>query len=367
MYIKNVSLQYFRNYEKLEMELSPNLNILYGNNAQGKTNILEAIYISAMGRSQRTSREREIIKLDRDDAHIQVFAVNDDEQYPNRIDVHLKKDGKKGIALNGITVKKLGDLLGQIYVIIFSPEDLQLIKSGPSERRRFIDMEMCQLSKVYYYDLQQYHKVLKQRNNLLKNIQKNSNIKDTLFVWDCQLVTYAKKLISEREIFIEKISKIAADIHNNITGGIEKLEIKYVPNVSKDDIEVKLKNHIDRDIFMGSTSVGPHKDDLNFFINDIDVKAYGSQGQQRTTALSAKLAEIELIKEEKLINPILLLDDVLSELDENRQTYLLNNISNIQTILTCTGIEDSIKKYTDKAKIYSVKQGKIYKHTFDKI
>ena len=365
MYIKNISLQYFRNYEKLEMELSPKLNILYGNNAQGKTNILEAIYISAMGRSQRTSREKEIIKLDKDEAHIQVLAVNDDEQYPNRIDVHLKKDGKKGVALNSIPVRKLGDLLGQIYVIIFSPEDLQLIKSGPSERRRFIDMEMCQLSKVYYYDLQQYHKILKQRNNLLKNLQKTPSLKDTLFVWDSQLVTYAKKLITERELFIEKISKIAADIHNNITGGIEKLEMQYSPNVSAEDMEKKLKSHIDRDIFMGSISVGPHKDDLNFYINGIDVKAYGSQGQQRTTALSAKLAEIELIKEEKMINPILLLDDVLSELDESRQTYLLDNISDIQTILTCTGIEDSIKKYIDKAKIYNVRQGKIYKHMFD--
>ena len=357
MYIKNISLQYFRNYENLNMEFSPKLNILYGDNAQGKTNVLEAVYMSAMGRSQRTSKDKEIIKLDKEEAHIQVFVVEDNGESENRIDVHLKKNGKKGIAVNSVVVKKLGELFGRIYIVIFSPEDLQLIKSGPSERRKFVDMELCQLNKIYYYDLQQYYKILKQRNNLLKTIQKTPNLKDTLFVWDSQLITYAKKIIASRKAFIEKVRKIASGIHFNITGGAEKLDIEYTPNANEDEMELKLKKHLEKDIFFGNTSVGPHKDDLNFYINGNDVKVYGSQGQQRTAALSAKLAEIELIKEEKAVNPILLLDDVLSELDENRQMYLLDNISDIQTILTCTGIEDSIKKYADKAKIYNIRQG----------
>jgi len=357
MYIKNISLQYFRNYESLNMEFSPKLNILYGDNAQGKTNILEAVYMSAMGRSQRTSKDKEIIKLDKEEAHIQVFVAEDSGEGENRIDVHLKKNGKKGIAVNSVAVKRLGELFGKIYIVIFSPEDLQLIKSGPSERRKFVDMELCQLNKVYYYDLQQYYKILKQRNNLLKTIQKNPSLKDTLFVWDSQLITYAKKITASRRAFIEKVRKIASGIHFNITGGVEKLDIDYIPNANEAEIELKLKKHLEKDIFLGNTSIGPHKDDLSFYINGNDVKVYGSQGQQRTAALSAKLAEIELIKEEKAVNPILLLDDVLSELDENRQIYLLDNISDIQTILTCTGIEDSIKKYADKAKIYNIKEG----------
>lgn len=358
MYIKNLCLKSFRNYEKLNIELSPNLNILYGDNAQGKTNILEAIYISAMGRSQKAQKDSQIIKMSENEAHIQVFAVKDHSQ--NRIDVHLKKDTKKGIAVNGIPIKKSSELFGIIYIVIFSPEDLNLIKSGPSERRRFMDMEMCQLSSVYYYDLQQYYKVLKQRNNLLKTLQKNQNIKDTLFVWNVQLVNYGCKVIQSRNKFINKINQIASIIHKNITGGKELLKIEYMPNVYIDDFEMKLNRHLERDIMLGSTSVGPHKDDLIFYINNDDVRIYGSQGQQRTAALSIKLSEIELIKEETLHEPILLLDDVLSELDESRQVYLLENIKNVQTIITCTGIEDSIKKYIDKAKIYKIKNGEVF-------
>lgn len=356
MYITNLSLQYFRNYENLSIELSPNLNILYGDNAQGKTNILEAIYMCSIGRSQKTQKDKEIIKINEKEAHIQLNVIN--ENLENRIDVHLKKETKKGIAINGIPIKKLSELFGTIYVIIFSPEDLQLIKSGPSERRKFIDIEICQLSSIYYYDLQQYYKVLKQRNNLLRDLKQRNNIKKTIFIWDSQLILYGKKLINSRAEFIKKINLISSDIHSNITNGKEIMNIVYIPNIKVEEFENKLKQYLERDIIQGNTSIGPHKDDLQFFINDNDVKIYGSQGQQRTTALSIKLAEIELIKEETLCKPILLLDDVLSELDENRQIYLLDNLKDIQIILTCTGIEDSIKKYINKAKIYQIKKGK---------
>lgn len=352
MYIKNLSLQYFRNYSSLNIDLSPKLNILYGDNAQGKTNILEAIYMCAMGRSQKTQKDKEIIKINEKEAHIQAHVVKENSE--NKIDVHLKLETKKGIAINNIAIKKLNELFGTIYVVIFSPEDLQLIKNGPSERRKFIDMEICQLSSIYYYNLQQYYKVLKQRNNLLKNLQKSPKLKDTIFIWDSQLVSHGKKIIDERLKFINKINIISSEIHSNITGGNEIMNIKYIPNILCDEFQNKLNKYLDRDIIQGSTSIGPHKDDLQFSINNNDVKIYGSQGQQRTTALSVKLAEIKLIKEETSCNPILLLDDVLSELDESRQNYLLENINGIQTVLTCTGIEDSIKKYMDKAKIYHV-------------
>lgn len=353
MYIKSILLKNFRNYSDLNLNLGSKLNILYGDNAQGKTNILEAIYICAMGRSQKAQHDREIIKLNETEAHIQTYVI--DENLESKIDVHLKKDLKKGVAINGLPIKKLSQLLGTIYVVIFSPEDLQLIKNGPSERRKFIDMEICQLSSVYYYNLQQYYKVLKQRNNLLKTLLKNPLNKDTIFVWDKQLVLYGKKIIDARVEFIDKINKIASQIHYKITGEAEKLNIQYMPSIKVNDFELKLTKHLDKDIMYGNTLIGPHKDDLKFYINENDVKIYGSQGQQRTTALSIKLAEIELIKEETSNKPILLLDDVLSELDESRQSYLLGNISDIQTILTCTGIEDSIKKYIHKATVYQIK------------
>ncbi len=361
MYVERILLKYFRNYDTLDIQLSPTLNILCGNNAQGKTNILEAIYICSMGRSQRTQKDKETIKMDKDEAHIQIYVKDNNNE--DRLDVHLKRNFKKGIAINGVAIKKLSQLLGTIYVVMFSPEDLQLIKSSPSQRRRFMDMEICQISSVYYYNLQQYYRVLKQRNNLLKSIYKKPNMKDTIFIWDSQLVSYGKKIINARENFIKKISDIALNIHSNITSNKELMLMKYNPNTTVENFEQRLNSHLQQDIIQGATSIGPHKDDIQFFVNDSDVRIYGSQGQQRTTALAVKLAEIKLIQEQKLCNPIVLLDDVLSELDEIRQKYLLENIKHIQTILTCTSIEESIKKYTDKARVYRIEQAqaRIYK------
>lgn len=358
MYIKTISLYNFRNYDDLHIELSPKLNIIYGNNAQGKTNILESIYMCAMGRSPKAQKDKEIIKLDKKEAHIRIYASK--KGLENKIDVHLKKEAKKGIAVNGIPIKKLNELFGVIYVVIFSPEDLQLIKSGPSERRRFIDMELCQLNSIYYYDLQQYCKVLKQRNNLLKRLSKEPSWNDTLFIWDKQLVFYGKRVIRARDEFIKRLNDISSQIHADITNNSEIMNLKYIPNIKESEFEFKLNRNLEKDLILKSTSVGPHKDELQFFINNQDVKIYGSQGQQRTTALSVKLAEIKLIEEETSIKPVLLLDDVLSELDESRQSYLLKNINNLQTILTCTGIEDSIRKYIGKAYILEVKNNSVH-------
>lgn len=359
MYISRLSLLSFRNIKNTTIEFIDGINVFVGDNAQGKTNILESIFMCSTGRSHRTKNDNQIIMFDERSSHIQAFINKN--KYSDRIDIHLKKDEKKGIAINGIPIKKTGDLFGILFTVIFSPEDLQLIKNGPSERRRFMDMELCQISNLYYYNLQQYYKILKQRNNLLKKIQKNIKLKDTLFVWDEQLIDYGIKIINARRNFIEKINLISADKHYKITNEKEKLEIRYLPNVDEDKFAKKLKLNIERDLFLGSTLIGPHKDDICFFINENDVKIYGSQGQQRTAALSAKLAEIDIIKGETGNTPILLLDDVLSELDEKRQLFLMEGITGIQTIITCTGIEDSINKNIDLKNIFKVNGGNVLK------
>lgn len=359
MIVKSVSVQGFRNLKDDTICLNDGINIFCGDNAQGKTNILESIYFCSMGRSHRVKQDSRLINFDKKEAHIRVYTEK--ERRSDRIDVHIRKDEKKGIALNGVPIKKLSELLGTFYTVIFSPEDLSLIKNSPAERRRFVDMELCQLSNIYYYNLQQYYKVLKQRNNLLKRILKEPKLKETVFVWDNQLLDYGKKVISERSKFIVKLNEYAAKNHSLVTGGKEALVVGYKPNCEEDAFEEKLKSSLDRDIFYGTTGFGPHKDDLSFFVNDCDVRLFGSQGQQRTAALSVKLAEIDIIKNETGITPVMLLDDVLSELDETRQQFLLDMTKGIQSVITCTGIEDSIRKYVSGENLFYVKNGETEK------
>ncbi len=359
MYIKKVSLRGFRNLFELDMELNNGLNLFYGNNAQGKTNFLESLYVCAMGRSQRTRMDGQMVGFHKTESHIRLMIQK--ENYTDRIDVHLKRDEKKGIAINGIPIRKSGELFGLLQVVIFSPEDLNLIKGSPSERRRFMDMEICQLSRVYYYELQQYYRSLKQRNHLLKEIQKKPWLEDTLFSWDEQISGFGCKIIQARRSFIEKLNQISSQKQLSLTGGQDDLVIEYRPNCTEEVFLDKLRKNVKRDILFGSTQNGPHKDDMSFMIHGNDVKIYGSQGQQRITALSARLAEIDLIEEETGQKPVLLLDDVLSELDERRQNYLMESISGMQSVLTCTGIEDSVKKYMKDAFLFYVENGKIQK------
>lgn len=359
MYVKKICLKNYRNIEKLELNLTDGVNIFYGQNAQGKTNLLESIYMCATGRSHRTHKDKELINFDSDEAHIRIEVCKQNIQ--DKIDIHLKKESKKGIAINNIPINKIGELFGYLNVVIFSPEDLNLIKQGPQERRKFIDMELCQINNIYYYNLSQYHKVLKQRNILLKKIDKDKSLKDTLFVWDKQLVQYGIKIIQTRSDFIQKLNIISNNIHKNITNNKEQLEIKYKPSVLKEEFEQKLLKNINKDILYKTTSYGPHKDDILFFINGINARDFGSQGQQRTVSLSTKLAEIQLIEEEKLSQPILLLDDVLSELDKDRQKFLIQNIKNLQVIITCTGVEDVLKNLHKNCTIFYVNNGNIVK------
>ena len=357
MYITEVSLQNFRNLAQLKIEPSEGINVIYGSNAQGKTNFLESLYFCAMGRSLRGKSDQQLIRFEEEESHIRMLVQR--KQRYDRIDVHLKKDEKKGIAVNGLPVRKLGDLFGTLYAVIFSPEDLSLVKDGPGERRRFLDMELCQLSKVYYYDLQQYYRILKQRNNLLKEIQKKPQLQETLFVWDDQLAEYGERIIAARKRFLIRLDEIAAEKLSQLTGGRDHLQTIYKPNCEEGMLAEKLRKNIDRDIYFGSTQSGPHKDDILFSIDGREVKVYGSQGQQRTTALAARLAEIDLIREETGEEPVLLLDDVFSELDENRQKFLLQSIEGLQAFVTCTGIEDSVKKYISKDNLFYVENGVI--------
>lgn len=355
MYITEVSLQNFRNLAQLKIEPSEGINVIYGSNAQGKTNFLESLYFCAMGRSLRGKSDQQLIRFEEEESHIRMLVQR--KQRYDRIDVHLKKDEKKGIAVNGLPVRKLGDLFGTLYAVIFSPEDLSLVKDGPAERRKFLDMELCQLSKVYYYDLQQYYRILKQRNNLLKEIQKKPAMQETLFVWDDQLAEYGERIIAARKRFLHRLDEIAAEKLSQLTGGRDTLQTLYKPNCEAGMLAEKLRKNIDRDIYFGSTQSGPHKDDILFSIDGREVKVYGSQGQQRTTALAARLAEIDLIREETGEDPVLLLDDVFSELDENRQRFLLESIEGLQAFVTCTGIEDSVRKYISKDNLFHVEGG----------
>lgn len=339
------------------MEFDSGTNILYGDNAQGKTNILEAVYVSGTTKSHKGSRDREMIRFYEEEAHIKILVEKHEVSY--RIDIHLKKNKPKGIAVNGIPIKKASELFGIVNLVFFSPEDLNLIKNGPSERRRFIDMELCQLDKVYVHNLVHYNKVLNQRNQLLKNLDTRPEFLETLDIWDMQLVQYGSKLIERRESFIRELNEIIYEIHKKLSGNREELSLFYEPNTTVKEFEAAVGRSRERDRKFRTTHVGPHRDDISFFIGDVDIRRYGSQGQQRTSALSLKLAEIEIVKRVIHDSPVLLLDDVLSELDSNRQNQLLKSIEHIQTIITCTGLDEFIANRFEINRTYHIVNGAI--------
>ncbi len=357
MIIKSIELADYRNYDSLTLDFCKGTNILYGDNAQGKTNILEAIYVSATTKSHKGSKDKEIVNFEKEEAHIRTYIEKDNTE--TRIDMHLRKNKSKGIAIDGQKIKKAADLLGLCNVVFFSPEDLGIIKNGPSERRRFVDMELCQLDSIYLFNLNNYNKIVNQRNKLLKDMYMNPQLKETLTIWDMQLVSYGCKIMERRKIFIEQLNSIIYDIHKKLSGDKEELVMVYEPDVSIEDFESKLKANQDRDIKSKITSVGPHRDDFSFLVKDVDIRKYGSQGQQRTAALSLKLSEIELVKKLTKDVPILLLDDVLSELDSNRQNYLLSSIGDIQTIITCTGLEEFVNNRFELDRVFKVTDGKV--------
>lgn len=358
MIVKSLELNNYRNYKTLTIDFEKGTNILYGNNAQGKTNILEAIYLSGTTKSHKGSKDREIIQFGEDESHIRTFVEKQGKQF--QIDMHLKKHRTKGIAINRIPIKKASELFGILNIVFFSPEDLNIIKNGPQERRRFMDIELCQLDKIYLSDLTKYNKILNQRNRLLKDIYFKPELKDTLSVWDNQLIEYGKKIIHSRRKFVNQLNEIVTKIHSSISGGKEEMILTYEPSIREEIFEEELNKVQEKDLKLGQTTTGPHRDDLSFTIHGVDIRRFGSQGQQRTSALSLKLAEIELVKEIIKDTPILLLDDVLSELDSSRQNYLLNNIQDTQTIITCTGLDEFIRNRFHINRVFEVIEGEVF-------
>ncbi|MBS6396484.1 MAG: DNA replication/repair protein RecF [Clostridiales bacterium] len=357
MVIKSMSLQNYRNYKTLNLDFDSDTNIFYGDNAQGKTNILEAVYVSGTTRSHRSAKDRELIYFAEEEAHICTYVEK--KGMVHKIDMHLRKNRTKGIAIDGMPIKKASELFGIIHFVFFSPEDLSIIKSGPSERRRFLDMELCQLDKIYLYNLSNYNKIVLQRNKILKELSWRPDYREVLEVLDIQLVQYGSQIINRRKRFTEELNVIISRIHEQLSGGREEIRLAYEANAEEADFSDLLKRNLEKDLRQKTTTTGPHRDDLSFYVNGIDIRRFGSQGQQRTAALSLKLSEIELVKRTIHDTPVLLLDDVLSELDSNRQNYLLNSIRNIQTFLTCTGLDELINHRFALHKVYRVTNGKV--------
>ncbi|MGE5633455.1 MAG: DNA replication/repair protein RecF [Caulobacteraceae bacterium] len=366
MQIKKIYLKNYRNYESLDIDLNSGINIFYGQNAQGKTNIIESVYLASTGKSHRTQKDSELIRWNSQDARVKIEFEKDNAD--KTVDIYLNKGFKKQVKMNGVRLNKIGELIGNLNTVIFSPDHMKIIKEGPVERRRFTDIILSQVKPGYYYNLIQYLKVLEQRNNLLNEAKINYNSLKTIDIWNEQLVFFGTKLIISRSNFIDDINKFAADTHDKISNGREKLELRYnasIDNTGKSESEIKeyftetLNKFKDIDLRRGVTHKGPHRDDLLFFINDMEVKTYSSQGQQRTTLLSLKISELKYIESETSEMPVLLLDDVFSELDNERQNYLMNFISDVQTIITCTDIEHMDKLKAAGSKIFNVVDGKI--------
>lgn len=361
MYIKNLTLQNYRNYEKASFSFSNGINILTGDNAQGKTNCAEAIFYLCTGYSPRATRDKQVIKYGSDGATISGVA---NSSYGDvKIDIKFFDKKNKEILINGVSIKKIGELMGNLNSVFFNPEELKLIKESPEDRRRFMDISLSQMSKRYFYALQKYRKIIEQRNDLLKNPDKEV-VYETLPLWDAQLSEYAEIIIKERLDFIKMLKPFASDAHSFITGGNESLELSLESGYIEDENSVKdcllraLTERVEKDIILGYTSVGPHRDDIKIKISGEDVRIYGSQGQQRTSALSLKLAELEIFKNRFNEYPVLILDDALSELDQKRRSRLIDRIKNIQTIITCTELTSELKTI-ENAKHFIIENGEI--------
>lgn len=357
MIVESIALKNYRNYQELHLQFDPGTNILYGENAQGKTNILEALYLSGTTKSHRGSKDRDLIRFEEGEAHIRTNLTKRESAY--QIDIHLRKSKSKGIAINQIPIKKASDLFGLGNYVFFAPEDLNMIKNGPAGRRDFLDSVISQTDRMYLHCLLGYQKVLAQRNRLLKDCSFRPALEETLFAWDEQLCRYGREIIEKRKNFTEDFNKSVCPVHRSLSGDREELVLRYAPNVEETLFEQAIADSRSKDLALKSTTRGPHRDDLLFEINGRDIRNFGSQGQQRTAALSMKLAEIRILKELLQDTPVLLLDDVLSELDSGRQNYLLNHISDIQTILTCTGLDELIKNRFQMNKVFQVVEGTV--------
>ncbi len=370
MNIENIRLINFRNYKSLDINLNKNMNIFIGKNAQGKTNLLESIYMCATGRSFRTNRDKEIINFNKSQAYIGAKIRIDNLQ--KFIEIKIDKNKPKRIRVNKVELNNFRELNSGLNVVIFSPDDLKLIKDGPIERRNFLDTSISQIKPIYKHNIGRYNKVLYQRNNLLKSNKSRDEILNLLDIFNVQLAKIGTEIILYRQQFVEKLSKLAEKIHYQLTLDKEKLSLEYISNVDYKRIKDKtnleknflsqLKKTVNKDLAVGTTEIGPHRDDILININNIDARSFASQGQQRTIVLSIKLSEVEIIKEDRGLYPVLLLDDVFSELDKERRKYLTTSFKNMQTIITST---DSLileeLSLVDKSMFY-IENGNVIKH-----
>ena len=353
MYINRIKLKNFRNYEEQEIELEPNINIFYGDNAQGKTNIIESIFLCAIGKSYRTSKDKELIKFDKDYTSVNIEFEKSDRSGKIKIDIGNKKE----IYVNGIKIKKLSELLGNLNIVIFTPDDIQILKEGPQKRRRFLDIMIGQLRPNYIHYLNLYNKTLEQRNNYLRQIREQNKDESLLDIWDEKISEYAINIYNYRKEFIEKIKNKIKNIHSEITDKKEEIEIEYISECkSKEEYLRLLKQRRKLDIIKGFTTKGVHRDDFMIYINKKELDIYGSQGQHRTAILSLKLSELNIVYDEIGEYPILLLDDFMSELDKSRRESLIEHIKETQVIITCT---DKLVLENLKYLEYNVQEGKI--------
>ena len=356
MWIKNIKLVNFRNYEKQEINFKKNINIFYGENAQGKTNIIESIFLCSLGKSFRTNKDNEMIKFNEEDAIIEINYQKKDRE--GNIKIELGK--KKNIFVNGVKIKKLSELLGNLNIVIFKPDDINVLRGAPEDRRKFLNMMISQLRPNYAHILNLYLKTLLERNKYLKEVQEKNNLNESLLeVYDEKLVDYGMKIYNYRKEFIEKISEKIPKIHNKITDGKEDINIKYISECdSREKYFDILKQRRKLDIIRGSTTKGIHRDDFVIYIDNKEVNIYGSQGQNRTAILSLKLSELQVIYDEIGEYPVLLLDDFMSELDDKRRENFLNNIYDTQVIITGT---EKINIEKNNFLEYNVKSGKVIK------
>ena len=354
MYIKKIKLKNYRNYEEQEIVLEKNINVFFGQNAQGKTNIVESIFLCSLGKSFRTNKEKELIKFNEKNASIEIEYEKKDRTGKIKYNIRDKKE----IFINDVKIKKLSEILGNINIVLFSPEDINILKEGPAQRRKFINMLISQVRPKYVYNYNMYFNVLEQRNNYLKNIEDNKFDESLLDIYDEKLAEYGIVINKYRNEFIDKIKEKINNIHKNITEEKEEIKIKYISDCeSKEQFTKKIKENRYNDISRGYTTCGIQRDDIYFFINGKKVDVYGSQGQQRTTILSLKLCELEIIEDEIDEKPILLLDDFMSELDEKRKNNFLNNMKNMQIIITCT---EKLTNENIKMKEFKVEDGKVF-------
>ena len=354
MWISKIKIKNFRNYKEQEINLKKNVNVFYGENAQGKTNIVEAIFLCCMGKSFRAKQDKEMIKLDEENAIVEVEFNKLDRD--GKIKIQLAN--KKIVYVNGIKVKKLSELVGNFNVVMFNPDDINILKGGPQNRRKFLDIMISQLKPNYMHNLTLYTKTIEQRNNYLRQIKEEQKSESMLDIWDEELAKYAIIISKYRNEFIEKIKEKIKKIHSEITDNKEEIEIEYLTECEEKEKYLDLlKQRRKLDIIKGYTTKGIHRDDFVIYINKKQLSIYGSQGQHRTAMLSLKLSEVNIVEDEIGEKPVLLLDDFMSELDQKRRNHFLEKIDDTQVIITCT---DKIKLENKNILIYNVKDGKVY-------